>query len=389
MSGRRPGTPRIVLARTDHLGDVLLTLPAATALRRALPGAEISVLAPEGVVEVARRCPDVDATHAVPAPVLTVPFEASGWRRVAEREGVALRGRFDLALLPRPDDPWTGPLVAAAGIPVRLGYDMPRTRPYLTAALPVPGGCHVVTFALQLAAMAARCLGTPATINTLAPPVRLVPTADDEAEATEVLASVTDAGDPPVVLHPGSGWPLKNWPPDRWGELAAALRQWYGVAPLVTGSAAEEDLVRVIVAASGGAALGLAGRLSLGGLIALLRRARLLIATDGGPLHLAAAVGTPVVGLYGPADPVMYRPWCPPERRRIVRVQLPCSPCGTLLDPPCGAATEPACVTGITLDAVLTAANEMIAARPGQMEGRTRCYVPEPDGAERIDGRSS
>src|ERR687893_1139367 len=76
MSGRRPGTPRIVLARLDHLGDVLLTLPAATALRRALPGAEISVLAPEGLVEVARRCPDVDATHSVPAPVLTVPFEA-------------------------------------------------------------------------------------------------------------------------------------------------------------------------------------------------------------------------------------------------------------------------------------------------------------------------
>ena len=158
--------------------------------------------------------------------------------------------------------------------------------------------------------------------------------------------------------------------------MAAALRQRYGVAPLVTGSAAEEDLVRAVVAASGRRAVGLAGRLSLGGLIALLRRVRLLIATDGGPLHLAAAVGTPVVGLYGPADPVMYRPWCPPERRRVVRVQLPCSPCGTLLDPPCGAATEPACVTGITLDAVLTAADELLAASPGHMEGRVRCYAP-------------
>ena len=375
MSGRRPGPPRILLARLDHLGDVLLTLPAATALRRALPAAEISVLAPAGVVEVARRCPDVDATHAVPAPVLTVPFEASGWRRVAEREGAALRGRFDLALLPRPDDPWTGPLVAAAGIPVRLGYDMPRTRPYLTAALPVPGGCHVVTFALQLAAMATRCLGAPGTVDTRAL-LRLVSTADDEAEASEVLASVPYDQDAPVVLHPGSGWPLKNWPPGRWGELAAALRQRYGVAPLVTGSAAEEELVRAVVAASGRRAVGLAGRLSLGGLIALLRRVRLLIATDGGPLHLAAAVGTPVVGLYGPADPVMYRPWCPPERRRVVRVQLPCSPCGTLLDPPCGAATEPACVTGITLDAVLTAADELLTASPGHMEGRVRCYAP-------------
>src|SRR5919202_6926823 len=183
MSGRQPGTPRILLARLDHLGDVLLTLPAATVLRRALPGVEIGVLAPEGTVEVARRCPDVDATYAVPAPVLTVPFEASGWHDVAAREGVALRGRFDLALLPRPDDPWTGPLVAAAGIPVRLGYDMPRTRPYLTAALPVPDACHVVTFVLRLAVMAARRLGAPGPIDPCAP-LRLVPTADDEAEAS-------------------------------------------------------------------------------------------------------------------------------------------------------------------------------------------------------------
>src|SRR5919202_1288371 len=222
MSGRQPGTPRILLARLDHLGDVLLTLPAATVLRRALPGVEIGVLAPEGTVEVARRCPDVDATYAVPAPVLTVPFEASGWHDVAAREGVALRGRFDLALLPRPDDPWTGPLVAAA---------------------------------------------------------------DDEAEASDALGSVPGGRDTPVALHPGSGWPLKNWPPGRWGELAAALRQRYGVAPLVTGSAAEEELARAVVAASGGRSVALAGRLSLGGVIALYRRARLLIATHGGPLH--------------------------------------------------------------------------------------------------------
>jgi ADP-heptose:LPS heptosyltransferase len=87
-----------------------------------------------------------------------------------------------------------------------------------------------------------------------------------------------------------------------------------------------------------------------------------VIATDSGALHLAAAVEAPVIGLYGPADPLEFGPWCPPERRRIVRVQLPCSPCRTLVDPPCGATREPACVTDITVDAVLAAIAELLGA---------------------------
>ena len=90
--------------------------------------------------------------------------------------------------------------------------------------------------------------------------------------------------------------------------------------------------------------------------------------TDSGAVHLAAAVGARVVALFGPGDPVMFAPLCPPERRRIVRVGLPCSPCGTLEHPPCGATIEPDCVTGITVDAVLHAAADLMpvpaAARP-------------------------
>ena len=117
-----------------------------------------------------------------------------------------------------------------------------------------------------------------------------------------------------------------------------------------------------VTAASGRLARGLAGRLSLGGLAALFRRARLVIAIDSGPLHLAAMLGAPVVGLYGPADPVEFGPWGAPDRRRIVRTQLPCSPCRTLVDPPCGRAAEPRCVTEISVEAVLAAAAELLEA---------------------------
>jgi len=354
----------ILIVRPDHLGDLLLTLPAITALRGAMPDARITFLVPIGLEAVPDHCPAVDQTDTAAFPPLLAPLEQSDWDRRAVSEASGLRGHFDLALLPRPDDPWSGALIGAAAIPIRLGYAAPRTRSSLTTALPVPAHRHVARLALDLAAAAAARLGAPGAVNAGAgQPICFVPTPADEAEAVAALATMP-ARDMPIVLHPGSGWPLKDWPTARWGELARALARRYHAPVLVVGTSREGAFVAAVEAASGGDARGLAGRLSLGGLAALQRRARLVIATDSGALHLAAAVGTPVVGLYGPADPVEFGPWCPPERQRIVRVQLPCSPCRTLIDPPCGATREPACVTAITVDAVLTAAADLLDARP-------------------------
>jgi ADP-heptose:LPS heptosyltransferase len=117
---------------------------------------------------------------------------------------------------------------------------------------------------------------------------------------------------------------------------------------------------RAIVEAGRGCALGPGTRLSLGALAWLQQRARLVIAMDGGPLHLAAAMGAPVIGLYGPADPWEFGPWCPEERRRVVKVELPCSPCRTLVDPPCGATIWPACLTRITVEAIMDAVEDLL-----------------------------
>lgn len=373
---RVPASPhplRILLARPDHLGDVLLTLPAVDALRRIVPGARIDYLVAPAAAAVPAHCPTIDETLTVPFPPPTAPPDPPGWAGIVAREAAALRGRYDLALLPRLDDPWGGALVAAAGIPARIGYAHPRTRPYLTEALPIPEGRHVALLARDLVAVASARLGAPVSPERAGderrfPPAVFVPTVEEEAEVAALLATLAGSGEPsdpalrqgPIVLHPGSGWPLKNWPARDWGALAIALARRYGVVPLVTGGMAEGALVDAVVRTSDGHARGLAGRLSLGGLAALYARARLVIATDGGPLHLAAAMSAPVIGLYGPADPVEFGPWRPPDQQRIVRVQLPCSPCGRLADPPCGARLEPACVTGITLEAVLAAVNELL-----------------------------
>ena len=109
--------------------------------------------------------------------------------------------------------------------------------------------------------------------------------------------------------------------------------------------------------------MGIAGQLSLGGLAALHARARLVVGVDSGALHLAAAVGTPTVALYGPGDPVQYA--AAGADHRVVRSGLPCSPCGTLEHPPCGAVTDPACVTGVPAGAVVAAAVALLR-RPAE-----------------------
>jgi ADP-heptose:LPS heptosyltransferase len=356
-----PAAPRILLARPDHLGDMLLTLPALALLRRALPQARITALVSPAVAAVPQHCPDLDATCTAPFPPLTSWPAPPGWPETADRVAATLRGRFDLAILPRPDDPVTGALLAAAGIPVRLGYACPRTAPFLTVALPAPPRRHVAALACDLVRAAAHTLGARWPADSAMPAPRyFVPTPADEAEAATALAQVrARCGPHPILIHPAAGWPLKNWPPARWAALAAGLRARYGVAPLVVCGPDVREIESAILDLSMGAACGLGHALSLGALAAVQQQARLVVGIDSGPVHLAALLGTPVISLFGPADPREFRPWCPPDRYRIVRVPLACSPCGTLMDPPCGATRDPACMTGITVEAVLAAVGEL------------------------------
>jgi ADP-heptose:LPS heptosyltransferase len=346
-----------VVVRPDHLGDVLLALPGAAALRGGLPGAQLAFAVPSAVAAVPAHCPHVDEVLGIRFPPLGTPWDD----RVLRAEARRLAGRFDVALVPRPDDPWSGALVAAARVAARLGFDLPRTRPFLTVALPPPGREHVVRHLLRLVPQLSPV--SPDAALACPPPGQLLVPSEEERGVADAL--LTELGSPaPVVLHPGSGWPLKNWPGRRWGQLATALHAASGTRPLVLGTAGEADLVGRVVTDSDGAAVGLAGRLCLGALAAVLGRARLVVGTDSGAMHLAAFVGAPTVTLFGPADPDLFTP-LGPAAHRVLRLGLPCRPCGTLVDPPCAAATEPACVTGISVDDVLDAARLALETRHG------------------------
>jgi ADP-heptose:LPS heptosyltransferase len=368
---------RLLLVRSDHLGDVLLTLPAAAVLRRALPDARITYLVASGLQDVPGRCPLVDDVIHLPFPPperAERPADAARWAAVLARAAPRLEARFDVALLFRPADPWAGALVRAAAVPVRLGYREPATRGFLTDGTAHRPKAHAVAAAVELADLALARIGAEARPGRLAAGDEqlVVPTPADRHRAAALLARLRTVGARPYVLHPGTGWPLKLWPAERWGGLAASLARRFGCRPLVTGGPAERALVERVVAASGGQAVGVAGRLSLGSFAALLERAEVVVASDSGPLHLAAMVGAPVVGLYGPVAPAQAGPWCRPERHRLVWTDLPCWPCGTMEHPPCGARTGPACVTGTTVDQVLAAVEALATHGWHRSDDRTR-----------------
>jgi ADP-heptose:LPS heptosyltransferase len=358
---KKRANPRILIARPDHLGDVLLTVPGAVALRAAIPGAHISFLVTTEMGDVIRHCPEIDQALTLPFPRLAGSPDPAIWTSIVSQTAPTLRGCFDLIILSRPEDPWSGELAVAAGIPIRIGYATPATEPFLTHAVPFHEEGHAVMQTVNLIEVAANCLSATIPSNGgMAAAGNFVPTPLEEVIAERVILEAPAAGANPIVFQPGSGWPLKNWVPERWGELAIKIRRRWGMTPLVPGGPGEDALVEAVVEASDGAAYGLAGRLSVGALAALYRRASVVIGIDSGPVHLAVMVGTPVIGLYGPLDPLKWGPWCPPDSHRIVRVQLSCSPCDCIFDPPCGVPIEPPCSTGITVEAVLTAAEDFI-----------------------------
>jgi ADP-heptose:LPS heptosyltransferase len=349
--------PRILLVRPDHLGDVLLTLPAAAGLRRALPGARLGYLAAPSTAAILERSPDLNEVLTLPFPGPAGGPPAPRWAEAVAAVAPRLR-RFDVAVLLRPGDAWGTAVVTGTGIPIRVGFAHPRTGAHLTHTILEPRA-HAVELAGALAGVVVHALG-PGDGQVVLHRPRIWPAPFEEDSVDGLLSGpLSMAGPSPILLHPGSGWPLKAWPPQRWVTLAVAIGRRCGTTPLVVGGPGEQGLVEDVAAASRGAAAPVAG-LSLGELAALHARAAAVVSTDSGAMHLAALMGTRVVGLFGPGDPRLARPWADRLRARVVRVDLRCSPCGTMHDPPCGAAVLPACMTGISVGDALDALGEVL-----------------------------
>jgi len=139
-------------------------------------------------------------------------------------------------------------------------------------------------------------------------PAREFPIEDIDSDAARIARQQT--GGRYALLNPGAAWPNKRWPPERLAAIATELRARHGLMSVVLWGPGEEPLAAAVVAGSGGAAV-MSPNTSIADLVALARRAALMVSGDTGPTHIAAAVGTPIVGIYGPTRPARNGPLSP------------------------------------------------------------------------------
>jgi heptosyltransferase-2 len=201
------------------------------------------------------------------------------------------------------------------------------------------------------------------------------PAAAATARLDALLAGELPGDGPLVVLHPGSGdhFPGRRWDPLRFAELGRRLARAQGARLAVTGTPAEARLARAVLDGLPAGALDLCGRLDCAGLLALLAHARLLVANDTGPVHLADALGTPCVALYGPNTPHRYGPRGP--RSIALFADLPCSPCLDDRSMKRSSCRDHRCMRALDVDTALAACRLALAA-PAGVPGGVHAVTP-------------
>lgn len=292
---------RLLFIRTDRLGETLLNLPAITALKQALPRASLTLLVHPGLESLMASMPDID--H-----VMSYPFDlkASWWIR-ALRLGRQLNAQqFDIAVVSNPKKE-LHLAVWLAGIPCRVGYAR-KWGWLLTHRLQdrkALGEVHEVEYNLDLI----RALGLPVSVT----PFQIPRVVIEEADVLQLIERQgVKPSEPFLVVHPWTSNPVKQWPLDRYRRLIQEIVERLHMQVVLVGGQEERQRVTEVLS-PGGLVADLVGRVTLKQLAALLQHARALVSNDSGPMHLAAALGTPTIALFGTKDaasgPRRWGPW--------------------------------------------------------------------------------
>ncbi len=293
---------RFLIVRLGALGDIVHTIPVAAALRRAFPAARIDWVVSGKHREILDLVPAID--HRLTIKASSGPgggaalFSAiRGLRRTKYDAALDVQGLIKSAFIAR--------LSGAARV---IGFNGKYAREPLARLLYTelhdPGGDGIYAHT-ETRNVVDINLGLLSTLG-IAPGIPEFPVEVRDSPVARTLAE--QAGGRYALLNPGAAWPNKRWPPPRFAALAAALRDRRGLASVVLWGPGEYELAEEVVTMSGGAAI-LSPRTSVADVVALARGAAVMVSGDTGPTHLAAAVGTPIVGIYGPTRPERNGPW--------------------------------------------------------------------------------
>jgi heptosyltransferase II len=333
------GIRRILVRGVNWVGDAVMTTPALAGIRQTFPGATITLLVKPWVAGVFAGNPHIDEI---------LLYDSMGRHRGLAgllRLAQDLRGhRFDLAVLLQ--NAFEAALLAfLAGIPHRIGYDTQGRGLLLSTAVirdrSIRGLHHVDYYQALVGALGwIQGEGEP----------RVYPGGESEAQAWVLLERMGVKGEEGLfAFNPGSTYgSAKRWPAERYAALADRLIEDLGVSVLLTGAAADGEVARAVQSSAHCAEriLDLTGRTDIPVLAAVLKRCALFVTNDTGAMHVAAAVGVPVVAIFGPTDAAATSPV---GRHVLIRHRVPCSPC-LLRECP----IDHRCMGGISVDDVLS-----------------------------------
>jgi heptosyltransferase II len=339
---------RILVRATNWVGDAVMSIPALRAIRGRWPNAEIAILARPWVADLYRGQGYADRIIAYDD-----KGEHEGIWGKERLAGVLRRDKFDVAVLfPNAfDAAW---IVWRAGIPERIGYARDGRSWLLTQAIPVPAKgetpAHEVYDHLEL-------LRRAEWLDRL-PHVDEISIRVAEEDRQKALDRLSTAGvrknTARIAFAPGAAYgSAKCWEPERYAALGDRLIAEFDADVILFGAPQENEMAARIVGAMRHRACNLVGTTKIGELPALLSACRLFIGNDSGAMHVAGAVGIPVMGIFGPSDPVGTRPITP--QFTLIRESVECSPCFLRRCP-----IDHRCMTRISVERVFEAAQSLL-----------------------------
>jgi lipopolysaccharide heptosyltransferase II len=328
---------RILIVKPSSLGDIVHALPTLQALRAGYPRAHIAWLVKRQWAPLLERADGLDRVWDV-GPGL------GGWLSVVPR----LRAeRFDLVVdlqgLLR-----SGVMAWLTGCPRRVGFANARegSPVFYTDRVPVP---TTEMHAVDRYLLAAAAAGAPWNGE---PQFGLHSLPEDEHEVDTLLDQHgVRRGSPWAAFGVSARWPTKRWPAESFAAVAEALQRDSGVRAVLIGGAEDREAAREVIARMSGSPVDITGKTGLRLLPALLSSASVLVTNDSGPMHVASAVGTPVVAIFGPTSPVRTGPYGA-RHAVLARADVPCRPC---FDRRCRNAVQLECLSRVKPDQVLEA----------------------------------
>ncbi len=328
----------ILIIKLRYVGDVLLSTPVIPLLTRHLPDVRISFLVNAGTEAVLVHDSRLKEVMLLP--------RGSLWSQI--RFFQMLRSKRYDCVIDLTDGDRSAFIGVVTGAPVRLGFNHKRRwrrRCYTDGVEGLYGTMHMVEYH----AKALEFLG----IRDVPGNPELFLSEDEHRAASHMLETVGLSGQPWIMIHPAARYWFKAWPAERFAALGDALHE-QGFQVALVGNRNDRLLETEILRYAKRSFVSLIGKTSLLELAALMKHCRLFIGNDGGPMHMAAAVGCPVVGLFGPSDPAVWGP-----RSRYAKTIYKGLDCRECFYPGCSRG-EQSCMKLITVEEVLREAEEFL-----------------------------